>query len=55
MKSAGVWGEQVEIDVVQKSKTVWIESGRHKGRYFEIEGAKCQAVRRNLGRCGTLP
>jgi hypothetical protein len=34
-KRAVVWGEQVEIDVVQKSKTVWIASGHYKGRHFE--------------------
>jgi hypothetical protein len=27
-----LWGEHLEIDVVQKSKTVWIPAGGYKGK-----------------------
>ena len=32
-----VWGDRVEIDVYQKSKTVWIARGSYKGRYHEVK------------------
>jgi len=34
-----VWGDRVEIDVHQKSKTVWIARGSYKGRYHEVKRA----------------
>jgi hypothetical protein len=34
-----VWSEKVEIDVHQKSKTVWIASGKYKGQYHEVKGS----------------
>jgi hypothetical protein len=34
-KRVVVWSDEVEIDVVQKSKTVWRASGQYKGRHFE--------------------
>ncbi|MBR0971876.1 hypothetical protein [Bradyrhizobium japonicum] len=32
-----VWDEPVEIDVYQKSKTVWIATGSYKGKHHEVK------------------
>jgi hypothetical protein len=32
-----VWDEPVEIDVYQKSKTVWIAVGEYKGKHHEVK------------------
>lgn len=32
-----VWGEAVEIDVYQQSKTVWIASGTFRERRYKVE------------------
>jgi len=34
-----VWGEKVEIEVYQKSKSVWIASGTYKGKPYEVKWA----------------
>ncbi|MDO9412653.1 MAG: hypothetical protein Q7T81_08790 [Pseudolabrys sp.] len=32
-----VWSDTVEIDVHQKSKTVWIASGEYNGKSHEVK------------------
>jgi hypothetical protein len=32
-----VWNDRVEIDVHQRSKTVWIASGEYHGKYHEVK------------------
>lgn len=32
-----VWSDRVEIDVDQKSKSVWIASGEYNGKYYEVK------------------
>ena len=32
-----VWNDKVEIDVDQKSKTVWIASGEYSGKHHEVK------------------
>jgi hypothetical protein len=32
-----VWNEPVEIEVYQKSKTVWIAVGEYNGEYHEVK------------------
>ncbi len=32
-----VWNEPIEIDVYQKSKTVWIAVGEYRGQYYEVK------------------
>jgi hypothetical protein len=34
-----VWGEQVEVDVHQRSKTVWIARGEYKGKHYECKAS----------------
>jgi Zn-finger nucleic acid-binding protein len=34
-KRVVVWGEQVEVDVYQRSKTVWIARGEYNGKSYE--------------------
>jgi hypothetical protein len=45
-QSVIVWGERVEIDVHQKSKTVWIATGEYKGKYHEGKGSSPAAAAR---------
>jgi hypothetical protein len=39
-----VWGEQVEVEVHQSSKTVWIARGEYKGKYHEAKGSSARAA-----------
>ena len=32
-----VWSDRVEIDVEQRSKTVWIASGEYLGKNYEVK------------------
>jgi hypothetical protein len=32
-----VWGNPIEVDVFQKSKSVWIASGTYLGQSFEVK------------------
>ena len=34
-----VWGKQQEIEVYQKSKSVWIAVGEYMGERLEVKGA----------------
>jgi hypothetical protein len=33
-----VWNEEVEVDVYQKSKTVWVAVGTYMGKTIEVKG-----------------
>lgn len=35
MPTVEVWGKRIEVDVHQKSKSVWIASGEYLGKRFD--------------------
>jgi Zn-finger nucleic acid-binding protein len=39
-----VWDDRVEIDVHQRSKTVWIARGEYKGKYHETKGSSAASA-----------
>jgi hypothetical protein len=39
-----VWSDRVEIDVDQRSKTVWIASGEYKGKPHEGKGSSAASA-----------
>jgi len=39
-----VWNDRVEIDVEQKSKTVWVASGEYLGKYHEVKRSTAGAA-----------
>jgi hypothetical protein len=43
-RSVSVAGELREITVYQKSKSVWIATGKHKGRHFEAKSSSLTAA-----------
>jgi hypothetical protein len=42
--SVKVWDETVEIEVVRRSKAVWVASGRYNGKYHEVKRATASAA-----------
>jgi hypothetical protein len=38
-RTVSVWNEQWKITVYQKSKTVWIAVGPHKGEPIQVKGS----------------
>ena len=39
-----VWGELVEVEVQQSSKTVWVARGEYKGKHHEATGSSARAA-----------
>jgi hypothetical protein len=39
-----VWDDRVEIDVHQRSKTVWIARAEYNGKYHETKGSSAASA-----------
>lgn len=39
-----VWDTKVEVDVYQKSKTVWIAVGTYLGHHIEVKGRSASSA-----------
>ena len=37
--TVSVWGQEIEIHVYQKSKTVWVATGTYMGEHLEVKGS----------------
>ncbi len=44
MPTVRVWGREVEVEIYQKSKTVWIASGTYLGHHIEVKGRSANSA-----------